>query len=231
MQLVSMDSIFSQLAQVPKPYQALAILVLTSVLLVIIGRWAVEWLVQRWRRRRHLRATNVVPMEKRRRKRPKATRPRRSGALNPLWLVLAAGALAVLFRSDLWFELRTPTILTGTVTHVRDGDTIEVNRRAIRLNGLTCDERGTTLGNQATTAMMSLVSGKTVTCELNGDRTYDREVGRCSLADGRDIGAVMIGQGLCGRCARYDPLRKYASTQQQAGRFEGAYPQYCWALW
>lgn len=79
--------------------------------------------------------------------------------------------------------------------------------------------------------MRQLVAGKTVTCKLNGDRTYDREVGRCSLADGRDIGAVMIARGLCGRCARYDPLRTYAAVQREAGLYKGAYPGYCWALW
>jgi hypothetical protein len=44
-------------------------------------------------------------------------------------------------------------LLAGHVTHVRDGDTIEVGRRPIRLNGLTCDERGTRLGDRATQAM------------------------------------------------------------------------------
>ena len=40
--------------------------------------------------------------------------------------------------------------LTGPITHVRDGDTVEVGEIAIRLNGLTCDERGTALGDRAT---------------------------------------------------------------------------------
>ena len=35
------------------------------------------------------------------------------------------------------------TVLTGKVTHVRDGDTIEVNGIAIRLSALDCPERGT----------------------------------------------------------------------------------------
>lgn len=38
----------------------------------------------------------------------------------------------------------------GSVTHVRDGDTIEVADVPIRLNGVTCDERGTPMGKQAT---------------------------------------------------------------------------------
>ncbi len=151
--------------------------------------------------------------------------------LSPLWLLLLAVALAALFQSDISREFGMHEALTGRVTHVRDGDTIEVSNRPIRLNGLTCDERGTALGDQATAAMRRLVSGKTLTCKLNGDRTYDREVGRCSLEDGRDIGAILIARGLCGGCARYDPLRKYVDVQREAGPFSGAYPGYCSALW
>ena len=39
------------------------------------------------------------------------------------------------------------TVLTGKVTHVRDGDTIEVNNVPIRLAALDCPERGTKNGD------------------------------------------------------------------------------------
>ena len=45
------------------------------------------------------------------------------------------------------------TVLTGTVTHVRDGDTIEVNNIPIRLSALDCPERGTKNGDYATTEL------------------------------------------------------------------------------
>lgn len=57
----------------------------------------------------------------------------------------------------------------GMTTHVRDGDTIEVSNVPIRLNGVTCDEAGTRLGNQATKVMRKLVSGQRLTCSLNGE--------------------------------------------------------------
>ena len=41
------------------------------------------------------------------------------------------------------------TVLTGKVTHVRDGDTIEVNNVPIRLAALDCPERGTQKGDTA----------------------------------------------------------------------------------
>lgn len=117
--------------------------------------------------------------------------------------------------------------LVGPVTHVRDGDTIEVAGRPIRLNGVTCDERGAPLGDKATRFVRSLVSGRTVSCTLNGDVTHDREVARCSLEDGRDLGSILIRKGLCGRCPHFDPLGSYADEEKLAGPWEGAFPPYC----
>jgi len=117
--------------------------------------------------------------------------------------------------------------VTGDVTHVRDGDTIEVSGVPVRLQGLTCDERGTALGKSATQAVAALVKGQEVTCHLTGEKTYDREVGRCSLADGRDIGTVLISKKLCGRCDRYDPQKAYVKVQSEAGKFVGTFPGYC----
>jgi endonuclease YncB( thermonuclease family) len=115
----------------------------------------------------------------------------------------------------------------GPVTHVRDGDTIEVADIPIRLSGLTCDERGTPLGKEGTTAMKSLITGQRITCDLTGKKSYDREIGRCRLADGRDLGAELISQGVCGRCDRYDPQGTYISAQSTAGTFLGKVPKYC----
>lgn len=117
--------------------------------------------------------------------------------------------------------------LTGQITHVRDGDTIEVGDIAIRLNGLTCDERGTTLGDRTTAYLRSKVLRKTATCWLNGQRTYDRLVGRCATDYLGDIGAHLITQRLCGRCERYDPEGEYAQAQRDAGPYAGAMPGYC----
>ncbi len=228
-----MNEVLALWHQLPDSTRALIWFVAGLALFVITVRWVVSKVRVGRQRRRATNESNVVPMRRPQapRQSPRPRRHRARGTPNPLWLVALAIMLAVLFRSGIWTELTPDETFSGVVTHVRDGDTIEVNRRPIRLNGLTCDERGTPLGNQATVAMRELVAGKTVTCDLNGDRTYDREVGRCSLADGGDIGANMISRGLCGRCARYDPLREYAAVQREAGPFLGDYPGYCWALW
>ncbi|WP_133066141.1 thermonuclease family protein [Mameliella alba] len=142
----------------------------------------------------------------------------------PALLVVVAGGWALDRAGDLPAD---PNLVTGRVTHIRDGDTIEVSGIPIRLNGLNCEESGSDFGKLATAAMRDLVEGRHLTCRLNGDRTYDREVGRCVLDDGRDIGAVLIGQGVCARCARFDPQGGYVEVQVAAGPFRGEVPGYC----
>jgi micrococcal nuclease len=93
--------------------------------------------------------------------------------------------------------------VSGKATKVRDADTIVVKGVAIRLNGVDAPENGTKAGNEATTAMKRYLRDKTLTCELNGDRTYDRWVGVCFTEEGHDIGAVMIANGFALDCRRF----------------------------
>lgn len=89
--------------------------------------------------------------------------------------------------------------IVGPVTHVRDGDTIEVAGVPIRFGSLDCAERDTAAGQRATARMRSLVAGQTLICHLNGRTSYDRKIGSCTMQDGRDLAGVMIGDGYCGR--------------------------------
>jgi endonuclease YncB( thermonuclease family) len=89
--------------------------------------------------------------------------------------------------------------LKGKVSRVRDGDTIVVGQTPIRLSTLDCpemDERG---GLEAKLRMIELTRKRSVICDLEGRRSYDREVGDCALLDGTDLGEVMIAEGFCGR--------------------------------
>ena len=109
-----------------------------------------------------------------------------------------------------------PTILTGTVTHVRDGDTIEVGKVPIRLNGVSAPELKEPLGPQSKQFMRNLVNGKHVRCELTGAKTYDRFVGTCYL-DGEDIGIAVIAAGRALDCPRYSGGR-YAEFELASSR-------------
>jgi micrococcal nuclease len=118
-----------------------------------------------------------------------------------------------------------PTILTGTVTKVRDGDTIEVGSIPIRLNGVSAPELKEPLGQQSKRFMRGLVHGKRVRCELNGKKTYDRLVGVCYL-DERDIGSAVIEAGLARDCPRFSDGR-YMGVENTAARERIKLPKYC----
>jgi micrococcal nuclease len=103
--------------------------------------------------------------------------------------------------------------LTGQVTFVRDGDTIEVRGLPIRLNGLAAPEWDEPGGGAAMDAMIDLVAGRTLRCELNGERTHDRCVGVCYL-EGVDISAEMVRWG--GRSGSPALQWRYQQAEAQA---------------
>ena len=113
----------------------------------------------------------------------------------------------------------------GYVTHVRDVDTIEVGNMAIRLNGLDGPELSTNIGQQAKRFMMELVLNQQVTCELTGERSYDRQIGVCFF-NGDDIGAIAVSNGYALDCRRYSGGR-YASFETDAGRSAIQRAGYC----
>ena len=78
---------------------------------------------------------------------------------------------------------------------MRDKDTIELGAIAIRLNGLAAPEWDEPGGEEASDAMRDLVRGKEITCELDGDQTYDRCAAIGTL-EGADIAAELVELGL-----------------------------------
>ena len=68
-----------------------------------------------------------------------------------------------------------PTTLTGTITKVRDGDTIEVGKVPIRLSGVSAPEMNEPLGPQSKAFMTDLVMGKRVRCELDVFKRLDHK--------------------------------------------------------
>lgn len=133
-----------------------------------------------------------------------------------------------LLLTALLFLLTVPATaqdtLTGTVTHVRDGDTIELAGVAIRLNGVAAPELDEPVGQEAKRYMHELVAGETVRCDLNGERSYDRVIGVCFL-DGQDIGASIINAGLARDCPRFSGGRYDAIDTAASKRLP--LPGYC----
>ncbi len=99
------------------------------------------------------------------------------------------------------------SILSGTVTHVRDGDTVEVDGIAIRLAALNCPENKTQKGRYATRVAKQFEGSKMI-CELTGAKTYDRLVGYCSV-NGVDFGRFMMQNSSCKVWEKYDVWDRY----------------------
>lgn len=127
-----------------------------------------------------------------------------------------------------------------TVTHIVDGDTIDVKsmygkKERIRLIGIdtpeTVDPRTKVMcyGPEASAHMKELLSGKTVTLEAKPDEDRDSygRLLRYVFFDELDIGAQMIEEGYarstCAafphpKCAAYNALEKSAK-KEQVGRW------------
>jgi micrococcal nuclease len=85
---------------------------------------------------------------------------------------------------------------------------------AIRLSGPAAPEWDEAGGTEARKAMIKLVDGHTVRCDLDGTRTYDRCAGVCYL-DGQDDAAVLVQKGLARDWPPYSGGR-YAMTEANA---------------
>jgi hypothetical protein len=138
-------------------------------------------------------------------------RPFRGGAFNYRHSLVAAGIAVVLYIAYEAYAARvTPiTIYGGSGTtisgpaRVIDGDTVVVANTTVRLKGVDAAELGTPRGDDARRVMAALVTGR-LHCRLTGEKTYGREVGYCTTADGTDINRAIIARGAALACPRYD---------------------------
>lgn len=110
-------------------------------------------------------------------------------------------ALAVIF-SIFSFGSVAADELSGVAT-VTDGDTIRMGQTRIRLFGIDAPESAQQCiregkcyrcGDDATTALKSILDGNQVTCSPTGARTYGRIVATCEV-NGDDISVSMVRQG------------------------------------
>ena len=102
---------------------------------------------------------------------------------------------------------KVDSILEGRITHVRDGDTFEVNGQAVRISALDCPENSISDG-QIVTWYAKKFKGKTARFELTGATTYDRVVGYCSIG-GVDFGKTMMDNTSCKVWKKYDIWNRY----------------------
>ena len=104
-------------------------------------------------------------------------------------------------------DTRAVSVLKGTITHVRDGDTFEINGIPVRISALDCAENSTPEGKKITRFAKKFF-GKQAVCELTGAKTYDRVVGYCSI-EGKDFARTMMNETSCKLWAKYDVWDRY----------------------
>ena len=109
--------------------------------------------------------------------------------------------------SDSKIDTRAVSVLKGTITHVRDGDTFEINGIPVRISALDCAENSTPEGKKITRFAKKFF-GKQAVCELTGAKTYDRVVGYCSI-EGKDFARTMMNETSCKLWAKYDVWDRY----------------------
>ena len=73
--------------------------------------------------------------------------------------------------------------------------------------------------------MTDLVLGKSVRCELDGNKTYDRFVGICFLGE-KDVGASIILSGFAFDCLRFSKGR-YKNLERRQAIQSIKLPTYC----
>ena len=132
-------------------------------------------------------------------------------------VVIAIGLFFSSFIDELWnrnakasetrIDSRAVSILRGTITHVRDGDTFEVQGTPVRISALDCPENSTSSGQKATRFTQQF-KGKQAVCELTGAKTYDRVVGYCSI-EGKDFAQIMVDNKFCKFWPKYDVWNRY----------------------
>ncbi|MFG1431858.1 thermonuclease family protein [Xanthobacter sp. V2C-8] len=141
--------------------------------------------------------------------------------------VLAFALLATLAAAVAWLE--RGTALSGAARAV-DGDTLELDGRRIRLEGIDAPELHQTCGREdggaavswpcgtaARTALAELARGGPLTCATRRNDAYGRALARCTTrspgADTEiDLGAEMVRRGLAVSYGRHG----YTAEEAQA---------------
>lgn len=115
-----------------------------------------------------------------------------------------------------------PQKLSGQVTHVVDGDDLNVliaeEVIQIRLYGIDAPERNQPFSYEATQAARLLAHRKIVTVHFRDYGTYGRIIGEVVLPDGRSLSRELVDQGLAWWYRQYAPDDKVLEAVEGRAR-------------
>jgi endonuclease YncB( thermonuclease family) len=138
-----------------------------------------------------------------------------------LWLSASEHPRALVGHPDADRNIR-PIAIAGRGRAI-DGDTLMVDGRRVRLEGIDAPEAGQTCGGggvsswacgtAASDALAQLLAGQHVTCTGSGYDSYGRLLASCAVAR-RELNAEMVRSGLAWAFVRYS--QRYAALEADA---------------
>ena len=108
------------------------------------------------------------------------------------------------------------TVLRGKV-YVIDGDTVVIQKTRIRLAGIDAPELEHPWGKKSKWALHAMTKGQIVTAHVSEEMSHDRCVATCTLADGTDLAAELVRQGLAIDWPKFSG-GKYAALEPEGVR-------------
>lgn len=111
--------------------------------------------------------------------------------------------------------------LTGIVTAVKDGDTIEITSNGmtatVRLEHIDCPEKGQDFSKRAKQFTSDFCYGKPVRVETRGKKDrYGRVIGVVYRADGANLNLSLVNAGYAWHFRKYSKDRRYAQAEEAA---------------
>lgn len=126
-------------------------------------------------------------------------------------------SFTLLFSFPFAFADNFPTtdhIVSGEVTYVVDGDTLDVDKTRVRLWGINTPERGEAGYEDAKEFLKNITLNATLKCMAFYYDRWKRTVASCEV-NGQDIGRIMVLAGMAEDYTRYSK-GFYAKDQEQA---------------
>jgi micrococcal nuclease len=112
-----------------------------------------------------------------------------------------------------------PRQFTGVITHIADGDTLDVTIgqrvEKIRLDGIDAPESGQPFGTRARTHLRALAFSQRASVSVKSTDRWGRLVARVTVG-GKDLSEEMLAAGLAWHYVQYSSDARLATLEKQA---------------